>query len=420
MEKVFKNGNRKRLLKNTAFLYILTFSSYLLSLILVPYETRVLGVEYFGLIGLAAAIMAYFQLFIDFGFLLSATEEVSAQREDKGCLSKIFTSVTINKLILSVLSAIVLFILCKSIDRWGEYTLFLMLSLLASVTNSLLPDYLYRGMENMKTITIRTVLIKTAFTLLVFLFVKDSSDYLMIPILQTSGNAVALLGTYFHLYKKVKVWFCRCRLFDIIYRLKKSAFFFFSRIATTVYTATNTIVLDFISRGGLTAFYTSADKLVSTAKSGLAPVSDSLYPYMVKHKDFKIVKTVLLIIEPIVLLGCTIVFIWAEPLCVWFFGVDYAPTANILRALLPVVVVILPSYIFGFPMLGAMGLNKHANYSTIVGSILHILQLLILYLIGKLSIITLGITTSITESVILLYRIAIVIKNRHLLKKREE
>ncbi len=48
-------------------------------------------------------------------------------------------------------------------------------------------------------------------------------------------------------------------------------------IATTVYTATNTIVLNIISgTGAVTGYYTSADKLITTAKSGMSPISDSM------------------------------------------------------------------------------------------------------------------------------------------------
>ena len=105
-----KPNKIKTLLSNTALLYLLTFSTYLMSFIVVPYETRVLGPEMYGLLGVSAAIMVYFQLTIDFGFLLSATEEVSRNRDDKGILSSIFTSITVNKLFLTAGSALVLLI----------------------------------------------------------------------------------------------------------------------------------------------------------------------------------------------------------------------------------------------------------------------------------------------------------------------
>ena len=40
------NSNKGVLLQNTVMLYLLTFSNYFLSLVVVPYETRVLGWKY--------------------------------------------------------------------------------------------------------------------------------------------------------------------------------------------------------------------------------------------------------------------------------------------------------------------------------------------------------------------------------------
>lgn len=110
------------LLKNTVMLYILQFSNYFLSLIVVPYETRVLSPANYGKLGVAAAIMVYFQLVIDFGFLLSATEEVSRRRNDRTTVSQILSAVTINKLFLAAASGVVLLILCRTISAWTPDT----------------------------------------------------------------------------------------------------------------------------------------------------------------------------------------------------------------------------------------------------------------------------------------------------------
>ena len=300
------------LLKNTVMLYILTFSTYLMSFIVVPYETRILGTAGYGLLGVATAMMVYFQLVIDFGFILSATEEVSRNREDKRYLSQIFTAVTLNKLLLTLVSGIVLFALCWLVPRWQEHALFFFLFFLATAINSLIPDYLYRGIEQMSAITIRTVLIKFFFTVMIFLLLKSPSDYCVIPLLNIIGNLGALLGVYVHLFRKVGIRFARITRADFWRSFRQSNTFFLSRIASTAYTAANTVILDILSAGTSTAFYSSADKLITTAKNGLSPISDSLYPYMTKNRDFKLVKKVLCIIMPVILAGCAVVFIWAD------------------------------------------------------------------------------------------------------------
>ena len=271
------NGKRGVLFKNTLMLYILQFSTYFFSFIVVPYETRVLGPVMFGLLGAATAAMVYFQSVIDFGFILSGTADVALHKDDKQYLAKLFTSITLAKLLLALLCAVVLLGLCQVIGVWGDHTGFYFLFFISIFLASLMPDYLYRGLEQMEVITVRAVCIKAFFTVMIFVLLRDASQYYLIPLLNIIGNGVAFLFVYLHLKKKLQITFTRVSLSSVINVLKESLPFFFSRVATTVYTATNTVVLNIISgTGAVTGYYTSADKLITTAKSGMSPISDSL------------------------------------------------------------------------------------------------------------------------------------------------
>ncbi len=415
------NGKRGVLLKNTLMLYILQFSTYFFSFIVVPYETRVLGPVVFGLLGAATAAMVYFQNIIDFGFILSGTADVALHKEDKKYLSRLFTSITLAKLLLALICAFVLLGLCRLISVWGDHTGFYFLFFISIFLGSLMPDYLYRGLEQMEVITVRAVCIKAFFTVMIFVLLKDASQYWLIPVLNIIGNGVAFLCVYAHLKRKMGITFCLVSVKHVGKALRDSMPFFFSRVATTVYTATNTVVLNIISgTGAVTGYYTSADKLITTAKSGMSPISDSMYPYMVKNRDFKLVKKTLMLLMPIIILGCVVVGVIARPLCAWFFGAAFADSADVLRVMLPVVVVILPSYILGFPTLSPMGLAKHANYSTIFGSVFYVCMILVLFATNHVSMITLGALTSATEILIFLYRLIVVCHYRERMKPAEE
>ncbi len=393
-------------------LYVLTFSTYLLQLIVVPYESRVLHAENYGIVLLAKAVMVYFNLLIDFGFHLSATEKIARARDDAGKMSRIFTAVTLNKTALTAAGGAVLGILCALIPRWTPHTAFFFAFYLATALNSLIPDYLYRGIEQMGAITVRVVLVKLFFTAMIFLCMREPDDYYMEPLFMILGSAAALAGVWIHLSRKIGVRFTRCSLREIRTNLGSSIWFFLSGIASTLYTSANTIVLDFLSGGSATAFYGGAEKLVVTAQTAFSPVADSLYPYMTKNRDFRLIRRLLLILEPAVILGCAVVFVWAEPLVVWFFGAEYAPMAPVLRAMLPMIAFILPNYLLSFPFLSAMGLTVYATYSVFAGAGLHIVNLAVLYVTGRLNMVTLGILASVAEGVILLVRLFVIWRYR--------
>lgn len=409
------------LVKNTIMMEILQISTYLLALIAVPYETRILGPETYGVLGAATAAMVYFQLVVDFGFLLSATEEVSFHREDRTHLSRLLTQVTVSKLCLSVLSGLVLLVLCRVIAPWREKTGLYFLFFLSAVLTSLMPDYLYRGMEKMSAITIRTVAIRAFFTAAIFVFLKKPEDLFVVPVLNIIGNGVAMLAAYYDLHKRFSVHLTRVTVRETWGAMKRSSVFFLSRIATTAYTSLNTVLLDMITASGAaTGFYTAADKLITTGKNALTPISDSMYPYMARNRDFKLVKKLLLIALPPIALFCAVFYIWAEPLCIWLLGPEYGPAGQVLRAMLPVGVITLPNYILGFPTLSAMGLSKYANYSVVFGSVLHIVNLLILWTTGHMNMVTLAALVSVAEGAILLFRVVVILRNKDKMKPREE
>lgn len=414
---------------NTLMLYLLTFSNYFLSLLVVPYESRILEEAGYGALGVAMKIMVYFQLFIDFGFLLSATEEVSKNRQDTQRLNVIMTAVTLCKLALALFSLGVLVVLCSVIPAWQGRLGFYALFFIGTMINALLPDYLYRGMEKMSAITIRTVCIRAFSTLGIFLFLKKPEDIWVIPVLTAIGNLFAVFACFYDAKKRLNVRFCKVSFGDVWLRMKQSSVFFLSRFATTAYSALNVIILDLVEPSQIPnaagmmidnpvrGYYAAADKLMDTGKQALSPISDSLYPYMVKHHDYRLVKKVLLILEPIIFAFCTVMFVIAPWFCEFFFGAGFAPAGQVLRVMLPTAVIILPSYICGFPMLSSMGLAKHANYSTIFGSVIHVINLAILYVTGHMNMITLGAAMSVAEAVILIYRLVVIWRHRDRLKE---
>ncbi len=399
--------------KNTVMLFLLTFSNYLFNFLTVPYQTRVLGPEIYGNIGFATSIMTYFQLFLDFGFLLSATEDVSRNREDKQAVSKILTGVMLCKLALIAVSFAVLAVLCGTVKRFQSDVPLFMLYLAAYSLYAFLPDFLYRGIEDMQAITVRSVLIKFFCTCMIFVFLRKPSQYYVIPLLTGVGNLGAVVGVYFHV-RHLGYGFVKVSLREAARQMKRSCFFFFSRVATAIYTATNTFLLGMIYGSGaaLVGLYSTAEKAITIAKQAITPVTDSLYPYMIQYRNFKLIKKLLWIGMPILFVGCGTVMVFANPLCAFVFGKEYYGAGDYLRLLAPVVFFSYPGMIFGFPVLTPMGLAKHANLSTVFGAALQVTMLVVLYFTAGITPERICVATCVTEFFTCLYRVLVVFLHR--------
>lgn len=407
--------SNKRLLSNTGFLYLMTVSVQVLNVLTIPYLTRVLGPTIYGRIGLAQGYMSYVQIILDFGFILSATQMISEHSDDKKVASTVIGAVSIIKLFLTGIVGLIFVLLYTFGFFDAANAMIIFIYLIAYLINALLPDYYYRGIEDMKITSIRTVVIRVLFTTLIFVCVKNQEDYIFVPLSFLVGSIVALLFSIIDIKVRYKIKLSMPDITNIEKLFKSSIPFFISRFASTFYQALDVIILGRIyGSAPVVGYYTSCDKAIALSKMASSPIADSLYPYMLKNRNFKLVKKILLFFMPIITTGVIIIGIFAESLCVFAFGKEYAGAGNVLRLLLPIALVILPTYIIAFPVMSPLGLVKYANKSNVIGMFIQVTGLIILKLGGVLNIYTICGLTSLTEVSVFMYRLLVVLLRKRL------
>ncbi len=405
------------LLENTVMLYILTFSNALLGMVTQGYQSRVLGADNLGILSAAQYTTNFFQIFIDFGFILSATAKISQHREDKKYLNHTLTCVIAAKCFFMVISFLIMLVFIRpSLSEPGEVFAYVFYLLYVCMV-ALLPDFMYRGLERMSAITVRAVLVKVFATCMVFVFVKEPEDYYLVPLISAIGNGGATLFVYWHLFTKVGLRFTRVSIRDVLKEIKDASQFFASKVAASINSNLNGILLKNLAGSAATAYYGNADRVIGIARTGMSPIADSLYPHMVKNRNFKIVKKAMLIIYPIILAGCAVVFIFARPLLVLWLGEEIgSQTVLPLRLLIPAAVFTFPNYVLGYPTMGAMGLTKYANISVAFGTVVYLAGVAIVWFTWGVNLVTLCVLTSLVEFSILMFRLVVIVKNRHLMR----
>ena len=93
LEKIKKlSSEKENFFKNFTAMGIIQILNYVIPFVTLPYLSRVLAVDKFGLIFFAQAIMDYFSRFVDFGFNQSGVRELAIKRENSHKVSSIYTS----------------------------------------------------------------------------------------------------------------------------------------------------------------------------------------------------------------------------------------------------------------------------------------------------------------------------------------
>jgi PST family polysaccharide transporter len=282
IKNIANTEDKKRLLSNFVSLSVLQGANYILPLITLPYLVRVLGVEYFGLLAFATATVMYFQILTDYGFNLTATREISIHRDNKEKVIEIFSSVMIIKFLLMFVSFFLLSILVFSFEKFSKDALVYFLTFGTVVGQVLFPVWFFQGMERMKYITYLNILSKVIFTIAIFVFVKEQSDFYLVPLLTSIGFLVAGIWSLYLVKKEFGVGFEVQTIDTIKHHLVEGWDIFVSMVFSSMYRSSNIIILGLLTNNTIVGYYSIAEKVVKTLQSLQDVVGNTLFPYLSK------------------------------------------------------------------------------------------------------------------------------------------
>ena len=224
----------------------------------------------------------YFQIITDYGFNLSATREISINRDNKEKISEIFSSVMIIKLLLLVLSFIIMSVIVFSFEKFRQDWLLYYLTFGMVIGQTLFPIWFFQGMERMKYITYLNITAKLIFTISIFVFVKNVSDYIYVPLLNSIGFIIAGVLSVIVSFRCFEINLTFLKFSNIFYQLKEGWNIFFSNIFITFFNGTNIIILSLIHGNIYVGYYVAAEKIINAIVASQVPLVNSIFPYFSK------------------------------------------------------------------------------------------------------------------------------------------
>lgn len=394
--------DKRRLIENFSALTFMQLLNYILPFITLPYLARVLTIEGYGVYIFSLSFIQYFIIIVNFGFDLSGTREISINRNNSKKLSEIFSSILIIKFILMLISLIILILLILFVPTIKEYWYVHLLMFLMVFGNMLLSIFIYQGLEKMKFITILNASIKIFFTLSIFIFVKDQNDLALVALLNSIGYIIVGIISLIIITSVINIKLKIPSKESIVSQLKNSAQFFWSRIAVSMYTTSNTFVIGLILGPVAAGFFGTADKLFRGVVSLYQPLNSVLYPYIAHSKNISLYKKLFKISTISNIFIVLLVFLFSDFIINLIFGEGYGESAVLLKMFMFAAIYMMPSILMGYPLLGALGYTKEVNNSVIFASILHVL--LLIAFIPILSVKLVACLVIITELIVFIYR----------------
>lgn len=387
---------KNKIVNNTVMLMIFNISKIVVPFITLPYLTRVLTTQTYGTVTYVKTVMSYMQIFVDFGFVLSATKDIVKIRNDKLQMEYVIGDTLIARVILGIIGFFIVVGLSILLPILRVNILYTILSYIVIFASIFLMDYLFRGIEKMHVITIRFIIMKAISTILTFILIKDDSNILLIPILDILSSLIAILLVLFEI-KKMKIKMKFSKIENSIKSIKDSFVYFLSNVASTSFNALSTIVIGVYISATEVAYWGVCMQIIGSIQACYAPIADGIYPEMIKSKKLDLLKKVIKIFLPIVTVGCILAYILTPFGLMVLGGEEYLKAVPIFRLLIPSLLFGFLAIMCGWPALGVIGKNKETTLSTIISIVVHIILLAILIITNSFTLINIAIVRSITE-----------------------
>ena len=358
--------------KNIFYSGILTTANYLFPLITYPYVSRVLGVDNIGVCNFVDSIINYFVIISSLGIGIVGIREIAVSKNDRLRLeesfSKLFTINTITTTIALVLLVAGIFLIPQL--RVNYELMFI--GVLKLLFNYLLIEWFYKGLEQFKYITNRTILVKILYVICVFLFVHDENDVLIYYFLLSFTLVINAFINIIHARSYIRF---RLSFTGLGHYFKSLSILGLYNILTSMYTTFNVAYLGFVADNIQVGYYTTSTKIHSIILMLFTAITGVLMPRMTSllsqgnNKEFKrLIKKSIIILCMISAPAVIIIELFAPFFIHIIAGEGYEGAIVPLRIIAPLILIIGIEQILITQSLMPMGQDKAVLFNSALGA----------------------------------------------------
>jgi len=372
--------------KNTLWQYGLQILKYLFPLLLIPYLTRILGTEGYAVYAYVLSFMGVVQTIADFGFTLSGTKKVVDLRGDTAALSRLVGAITVARLMLLCGLFFCVMVVTRFIPIMAENTVYVIWAFFATAGRTVLPDFIFQGNERMGPLTTRYFASKEVQVALTILLVRGPGDLILVAVADVLSEIVDIVWSYRAQKRLFGVGIARPTFKESFEELRVSAIYCVSNVSSSLFSGFTTVIIGLaITSKTDIAFWSLTLTTVNAVQSLYTPIANSLYPHMIKNRDFGFARKLALVALPVLVLGIVAYCALSKPIMLVLGGPEYVGGAHVMWMISPIFIFSFYGILIGWPVLGAMGHVKELTVSTLFTGIVNVVSLLALYLAGLIT-----------------------------------
>lgn len=359
--------------KNIIYNSVLTLSNYIFGIILLPYISRVLGVGNVGAVDFITNIVSYTIVIASLGIPTIGIRIISKNKESKDLLNHSFSSLFSLNAIYTICALVIFSIISFNVELLSTYRPLLFIGAIHILASPFLIEWLYKGLEKFKYITIRNIIVRCIYVILVLVFVKDKEDFVVYYGLTVGTIVVNAIINIHHASKFVRFSFIGIKPFQYF---NGSIRFGVYLLVTSMYTTLSIAYLGFCTNAIQVGYYSTAIKIYTIIVgffSAFTTVVMSRSSALVAHNDNdkhksivdKSLNFILSISIPIIIV-CEVL---APQIIMVIGGEEFMPAVGICRIIMPLILLVGIDQILAYQILIPLEKDNWILQASIIGAI---------------------------------------------------
>lgn len=270
-------------LKNLSYLTLIQISNAFIPLLIIPYISRIIGVQNFSSLEFTRIYCYYFTIFINYGFDLTITRYISINRDDSRKVNSMVNQAIYAKVFLLIISSVFFLASLEFYEALESLQYLLLLTFLINVGYVFYPIWFFQGIEKMAKISIINFISKFIIAVLTIFLITKKADYWLYNFFQSLGMIGISIYSLYLLKKKYLIYLEKPK-FSIIKKILKEGFpIFFGTILVTLISSLYFIFLKSHSTTEELAKFSTSNKLIATLQLLiLLPFSQAFFPLINK------------------------------------------------------------------------------------------------------------------------------------------
>lgn len=395
-----------RLAENVSALTIIQISNYIAPLLVARHLISVLGLELYGVLAFALGLGTLFMVVADVGFSIAGSENISRHHNDNIFISKYVSSVILIKALIALFAALIILLYAINTVKYQEYFELFLWVILSSFTQAFIPTWFFIGIGQASQLAYISIIGKVIYVGLIYVVIVDQSDILNVPIL-IGCSALFTSCVSWWMIRKKGVMFTYPTIKFIKNIFVKTLPYFLSRLGVTTYMNVGLIFLGLVANPALVGAYAIAEQLYKVMQSAFTPVTQAIFPHMIREKDLIMFSKIALGVIGVALI-CSVIGYFVSPVLVpLIFGEAALAALPILNIFLIGIVVHIITVFLGFPLFAVLNRVDLANMTISVGAVCYLAGLLIFYKLKLFDPIYLALLMVISELTIFTFRVKV-------------